>query len=429
MSEIEAAEAQPAARAGEITVSIRVPAIFVILLCGLVFRLALATMPGFSTDMGTFQSWAQRLANSGPWDFYQKGFFSDYAPGYLYMLWFLGLVDKALHFSPGQWHYILKLPAIAADLASVYLLYRLLEDQKSYYRVGAALIYALFPAALLLGPVWGQIDSLLSFFLLLTIYFFHKNRPVAAGAAYIVGFLVKPQAVAAFPFFLFWLLRNYRLEKVVSVAAVSFAVGLLMTIPFFPDRPWALVNQILDAADVPSYRVSSFWAFNFWGTIGFFKSDIDFEFLGIAYRYWGMALFALWTAIIIVAFWGSRGTGALALGVALSQLAFYVFLTRMHERYMFPVLLPLLAACVLLKGRILWAVFALLSVIHFFNLYYIYSYYPLYNPNPPVFRFLYDWIGNRDINFTLSLLTTMALPLLIVIAALLLNRKGEPETA
>src|SRR5712692_10493401 len=100
--------------------SFKVPAIALLLAAGLVLRLVLATLPGFAVDLGTFQAWANALAAHGPWNFYDTDFFVDYAPGYLYVLWLIGKAHQFLGFSPDQYNYVLKLPAIAAEVASAY---------------------------------------------------------------------------------------------------------------------------------------------------------------------------------------------------------------------------------------------------------------------------------------------------------------------
>lgn len=88
-----------------------------------------------------------------------------------------------------------------------------------------------------------------------------------------------------------------------------------------------------------------------------------------------------------------RGPAFLALGTSLSILAAYVFMTRMHERYLFPFFLPLLAACVFLKSRVLWAAFGVLGAVHFLNLYLVYS-----NEEEKLrYQPLYDWLRNEDL--------------------------------
>jgi hypothetical protein len=93
--------------------------------------------------------------------------------------------------------------------------------------------------------------------------------------------------------------------------------------------------------------------------------------------------------------------GFLALGTALSMLAFYVFLTRMHERYAFGAFLPFLAACMLLNSRLLWAGFIAASTVHFLNLYHVFGSYYFFNaeqrgnfPDWIRVEWLYNWLGD-----------------------------------
>ena len=42
---------------------------------------------GFGSDLDLFRFWADDLAKHGPFGFYDRDFFADYTPGYLYALW------------------------------------------------------------------------------------------------------------------------------------------------------------------------------------------------------------------------------------------------------------------------------------------------------------------------------------------------------
>lgn len=449
----------PAEEASLLQFSFRVPGIFTLLAGGLVLRLILATYPGFGVDIGTFSAWSNDLAQNGPWNFYKADFFTDYAPGYMYVLLFIGKLNQQFDFTPDQMEYILKLPSIAADLGSAYLLYKLLDGRKMEMRLVAAAIYLFFPASLLIGAVWGQVDSLLAFFLLLTVYLIGRGRPVASAAAYTIGFLTKPQAIAALPFLAFWIMREHppewvpvgriKLPKPPRVWGECLAMGLGLTlvlvIPFFEYEPWKLIKQLYDATNVTNYRVNSFFAYNFWNMFGIFdvgfKCDValsdcasdakNTEFLGIVTRIWSLALFAAGITAILVLFRKAQGTGMLALGTALSVLVFYLFLTRMHERYVFAVFLPLLAACALLQSRALWALFVALGTLHFLNLYHVYmSYYP----NELKWTYLSDWFGESDYMGTgletvqiLSILMFVALPALMATVYVLEARRA-PRT-
>src|SRR5262249_18495114 len=78
-------------------------------------RLWLAPKFGFYGDLRLYRMWADRLNDVGLRHFYAPGYFADSPPGYLYVLWFLGRIDR----TPG--YTMLKAPAIAGDLILAWL--------------------------------------------------------------------------------------------------------------------------------------------------------------------------------------------------------------------------------------------------------------------------------------------------------------------
>jgi Gpi18-like mannosyltransferase len=502
--------------------SFAVDGIWLVLLLGLILRLILAFFKGFDVDMSLFLYWSQQLADRGPWHFYDQDFFTDYAPGYMYVLFVIGKLDQLFGFNRDTYEYILKIPAIVADLASAYILWRLLEGKESNVRLGAAALYLLMPPVLLIGPIWGQVDSVLAFFLLLSVYYISRGRPVAGAVAFTVGFLVKPQAIAALPVLAFWIMKENPPKWVrVSLATLEWFIGALLILlgaatgvlfhlsehsgaaiagvivasvgvalvahrlltdtanadtgepapalggipavprlwlyitgisvavlvvlifPFFVVQPWDLISQMKFSTEV--YKVNSFWAFNFWNMFGLFdcgfKADeyvldqngippgeacaalpvSNGEIMGIAARIWGIAMFVVAECIILFSLRKKEGAGWLSLGVALSILAFYMFVTRMHERYVFPMVLPLLAASVLINSRLLWALFVGVVAAHFFNLYHVYIYYnsPPENPNELKWGWAYDIFQDADF-LGMGLETVQVLSAVLVLGLLAL---------
>jgi hypothetical protein len=166
---------------------------------------------------------------------------------------------------------------------------------------------------------------------------------------------------------------------------------------------------------------------------GFPFINDDSQWFGIDYRYWGITLTVI--AIVAVCAVSTRAEGnrpdLLALGTAISVLAFYLFMTRMHERYLFPMFLPMLAACAIAHSRILWVLFVFLAVAHFLNLYYVYWYYRFdlipenRLPDTPIWPWLYDWIEDRA--FLLSLLMAVSFPVLLGVAYRL-GLRPRPES-
>ena len=148
-----------------------------ILVVGLALRLIIAYVllpgSGFGVDRGTFQAWAGELAAHGPYGFYDRGFFVDYTPGYLYVLWLIGLVGQAARRDrrPDQ--------AAGDPRRRRPRLARQLVRRASWAdRVGPALIGAILvlvnPVTWFDSAIWGQVDSFGVIFLLLA-----PARPVA----------------------------------------------------------------------------------------------------------------------------------------------------------------------------------------------------------------------------------------------------------
>ena len=63
----------------------------------LLLRLLLAyTIHGFSNDIACFAAWADRIFTLGPGQFYSAEMFTDYPPGFMYVLYLIGALRSLL---------------------------------------------------------------------------------------------------------------------------------------------------------------------------------------------------------------------------------------------------------------------------------------------------------------------------------------------
>src|SRR2546427_1106603 len=117
---------------------------------GVVIRLLGVRAQGFTTDVGTFQAWAERLAQIGPGRFYEPGYFSDYPPAFLYVLWLLGAM-----FDGEFLRLAVKAISIPADIAIAILAARLVwRTAGRTAGIAAAALWSLQPGAIFAGPHW-----------------------------------------------------------------------------------------------------------------------------------------------------------------------------------------------------------------------------------------------------------------------------------
>ena len=169
-------------------------AILIVLALGLALRLILAYLlpgSGFDADLGSFRFWASDLARNGLHGFYERDFFHDYTPGYLYVLWLVGTVGNAL----GGIGDLIKVPPILADLAIGYLVWSMVRELGGRQRLallGAAVV-VVNPVFWFDSVVWGQVDAVGVVFVLLGLRALWRDQPERAAIFTVIAALVKPQ--------------------------------------------------------------------------------------------------------------------------------------------------------------------------------------------------------------------------------------------
>ena len=171
-----------------------VGAILIVLAAALAFRLIIAYAypgTGLAFDIASFRGWASDLATNGLHGFYERPGFHDYTPGYLFVLYLVGMVGQAA----GGIGDLIKLPAIFADVAIGWLVWSMATELGAGRR--AALLAAVFavanPVSWFDSVVWGQVDSFGVVFLLLGVRELWRDHPERAAVWTVIAALIKPQ--------------------------------------------------------------------------------------------------------------------------------------------------------------------------------------------------------------------------------------------
>ena len=365
---------------------------------GFLLRVVLGLGGGFPSDIAVFQGWAQRLAEVGPGAFYAPEVFADYPPGYLYVLWPLG--ELARVFGDGIVPvFLVKLPAMVADVALAYVVMRLAEVvaaaagiERWWVRPVAAAAILFNPPIVFLSAVWGQVDTVAALYALGGVLLLVKPertvRSEAGGAALLaLAFATKPQTAFLLPIVaLVLVVRHVRSRKLELMdVAVRLGTPLLafvvvwtgLGIPFGMS-PARLVSFYAEAGS--TYPYTSVWAFNFWGAAGFWRADTGegaFRLFGATAVSVGIVAFCAGVSYVLVRAYRvlvERRRAAevvLAGGAAVVCLSF-AFLTRIHERYLFLGLACLAPLIVYPRIR---AAFAALSALYMINLWFPWVFY------------------------------------------------------
>ncbi|HEX5826749.1 MAG TPA: phospholipid carrier-dependent glycosyltransferase [Candidatus Limnocylindrales bacterium] len=414
-----------------------------ILIGGLVVRLIMAygieglRGSGFGTDLELFRYWATNLGEQGPFGFYERGFFADYTPGYLYALWLVGIVGNAF----GGVGDLIKLPAIITDVVLAYVVYRMVLDlgvTAGRARL-AALVVILNPITWFDSVIWGQVDSFGTVFLLLAVRELWKDRPERAAILAVVAALVKPQLAILVPIVAFvtirralwpaggygdedppprtgfgWERRTRGAIRIISTGVAGFVTAVALSAPFglsvvsvsttAPYLESTLLRLVFSTA--ATYSSVTVNAFNLWAL---FPSPEDGRSLASGGGWipdapvpdatsWaqmgpfpavvvGGTLLGLLLFVVVPALVARRPDRlTILVGVCALALAFFAVPTRVHERYLYP-LFGLAAILFAFSWR--WrSLYLVASLATFLNMYAVLvQMYGYMNPG------ISDWLG------------------------------------
>ena len=383
----------------------------VLLALGLALRLIIAYVllpgSGFGVDLGSFSGWATELAQNGPWGLYDRAIFVDYTPGYLYVLWALGLVSQATGAPVGD---LLKLPAIAADLGLALAVFAMAADLGASRgrALTAAGVVLLVPVTWLDSAIWAQVDSVGTLVLLLAVRELWHGRSERAAVLTTIAAIIKPQFGILIPLAAIVIIRRHWVERpadgsrlgggpvrlvtttiagLVTATLVCLPFGLaIMPIPFLGiPLESSLLGQILQTAG--GYPYITVNAYNPWALVsmdgaglasaGTWIRDVAnpanptdpfFAPLGIPAVLVGGGVMAAGIGVLMVVLWRRHDDRrALLVALAVMAVAFFVLPTRVHERYLYP-FFAFGAILVVLRPR--WAaVYAVLAAANVANLY------------------------------------------------------------
>lgn len=322
-------------------------------------RVALLPMHGMRGDLDLFASWVHRLATDLPLGrAYDLPIAFPPLMTYLFELMATAqpLFQTATDASDPWVRATLKIPASAADLGLALGVAAFLRD-RPLAAITAALALAFLPVTWYLSAWWGQFESIYVLLGLIAALFALSGRWGLAAVALGLALSTKPQALPFIVPFAAWAVTHRGPRATARAGAVVALTIVVLWLPFIPaGGPLAYFANVA-ALQGGDFSVWSLNAWDFWwigqetvGRGGFVLDDAPI--LGpLSPRVVGYAMTGLaWLVVFVVV--ARRPTGrALLLGLAAAQLAAYLLLTTMHERYSFAAVVLLLPVALGLARR------------------------------------------------------------------------------
>lgn len=339
--------------------------ILLLLLIGILGRIAAATLMTGHHDIELFRTWAVNAANHFT-TLYTGDSSIDYPPLYLYVLAVIGkLIQTA---AASKYAYLLlKLPAILCDAATAYLLYRLscrtLGQIKSLF---VFLFYLFNPAILLNSTYWGQVDSIFTLLVTAALTLIALKKPSFSAVFFTLAVLMKPQGIIFLPI-LFFEGVNLRDPKIIIKGILyALATAAIVVLPFSLKNGLAWIPKLYTGT-VNEYPYGSVNGYNLFSLLGAnFKSDATM--LGpLSYHSWGLLMIVIITSVCWFLYYKARKT-SFSFGAGLMLISgVFAFSTGMHERYSYPAIALALFTYTMIKDkRFLWLAAGFTATV-FFN--------------------------------------------------------------
>ena len=193
-----------------------------------------------------------------------------------------------------------------------------------------------------------------------------------------LSLLIKPLGLLIIPLYLYYyltfIIRRYKKNKGEYLSRLIINHLLLMLLFLLIHLPFDMDLRFGWILDLYKYHIREFLgystanAFNLWGLVlGFNPVRDSTSFLNIPYLAWGIGFYFLGVLFILKYLTRTPSQSKIIMALCLTAFSAFLFLTRMHERYMFLILLLLAPISGLTNKLKRLSVF--ISIAFFLNLY------------------------------------------------------------
>ncbi len=321
--------------------------------------------PGHETDMGCFDAWSDMLLN-GFGNFYTSEAFTDYPPGYMYILYPIGVLKNLLDLDRNAAYFLLKLPSMVFDILSAGLIYKITaKHSKPSLPVVLASLYLFNPAVIINSSIWGQTDAVYTFFVIATLYTLCNKKTKTAYFLFSVAVFIKPQSLFYTPVIIFAVIEqvfinNFSKKKFVqNLFAGVIAIGMIfvLSLPFG-------INEVIGQYKntLASYNYASVNAYNLWTALGLNWHELNPLISAAGY----LAIAAI-VAVSAKLFFSSKSDHKYFYSSAFICFATFMLSVKMHDRYAFAAIALILCAFGISVRKNELFLYAGISSIQFLN--------------------------------------------------------------
>lgn len=320
------------------------------LLFGIAYLSFIFLLPDAGYDKYFWITWSQDILNNGLGNVYLNPEV-NYHPLILYLLKAFSLLHsnaEDIGLVSVNWLKAFVLPFDFLTLAVViHILKRTNKPMMGFF------VFFLNPSFWYNTVIWGQVDTIHTFFALAALVYSERGHWKWSLVLMLIAINFKLQAIIFLPLVLILSLPFIRNKgwKFLGLHVVAIVgVQLLILAPFLFSDNLVETVQALSTRSLDKFPVLSRNAYNLWyylveDPFNFPDSKTVFQ---IPLKYWGLAMFLAASGMVLLPLFLAVNNGAFEnlkrnerLGTifqvaALVTIAFFMFNTQMHERYVHP---------------------------------------------------------------------------------------------
>lgn len=343
-------------------------------------------------DIVAQERWGAEALNNSVTYLYtnHSGVGIDYPPLYMYGLYFNAWLNYQLVHSvePGSFSFgvVSKTIPLLCNLTIGILLFSWLRRKNAIAAIVGAALYLLNPAIIFDTSYVGQVDSVYTLFLFLTLRCLTGRKYFLSMLYASLAVLTKLQSLFLIPVVALVLITELAPKRLINVIMKDFAAITTVMLPFIVSGTLGFVTDTV-LHSLNEYPHLSINAFNFWWPLGYYNvyySSIYYsiisswqfslsdatEIFGLPLRTIALAVFAAFTALVLYQVRKDRGN--MLLGSTSLAFAFFMLPTEIHERYLFP-FFALIIPLALEKRRYL-LVYVVLTVTYLANMLVVFTF-------------------------------------------------------
>ena len=263
--------------------------------------------------------------------------------------------------------FLMKLWPILADMLCAIALFSVFKKSSAKTGLVAAALWLFNPSVLFNSSFWGQTDQLMCLLLLISFVWLERDKPLLACFLFAIAGMTKYQCLFFTPVFLTELFVKYRVSAFLKGILTAAGTVAAVFLPFMIGSKNLLLFFDVYLKGQGRYPHCTLNAYNIYGMFGLNWIEDSKTIIG------GLSLYVLSMFFVVLAVLAVIAIYLLAYRRSVWVIGFwfmntlFMFMTRMHERYQFVVLIFMLMAALKLKRRDFFYGFLGLSFITFIN--------------------------------------------------------------